>query len=134
MRLTIFPDRRILGKHFSSQCSINQTGMNSEDGDTTLIPLDTEMQAQQVHRRFARRVARQMAYVRVAQRAADIDYLNLVIPSLDGTLVEDRADDEERPHSIRLQDVGKLGGGNGRRWRCCMAYGGGADYDIYFST
>lgn len=108
--------------------------MNSEDGDTTLVPLHTEMQAQQIHRRLARRVARQMAYVRVAQCAADIDYLKLVIPSLDGTLVEDRADDEERPHSIRLQDLGKLGGGNGRRRRCCVAYGGGTDYDVNLST
>ena len=75
-----------------------------------------------------------MANVRMAQRAADIDNLNLVIPSLDGTFVEDRADDEERPDSIRLQDFGELRGPDGRRRRCCMAYGGGTDYDVDFAT
>ena len=74
-----------------------------------------------------------MADVRMAQRTTDINDLNLMIPSVDCAFVKYRADDRERPHGVRLQDLGKLGGGNGRRRRYCVADGGSTDYDVDFS-
>ena len=133
MKLTIFPDRRILGKHFTSQRGINQTRMNSEDRNPARIPLHTEMQTQQIHRRLARRIPRQMADMRMAQRATDINDLDLIIPAVDCTFVKNRGDDEERPHGIRLQDLGKLGGADGRGRRCAVADGGGTHYNVNFS-
>lgn len=84
--------------------------MNSEDRNPARIPLHIEMQTQQVHRRLARRIARQMADVRMAQRATDINDLNLMIPPVNCAFVENRADDEERPDGVRLQDLGELRG------------------------
>lgn len=107
--------------------------MNSEDRNPTRVPLHVEMQTQQIHRRLARRVPRQMADVRMAQRATDIDYLNLMVPSLNCTFVEDRAHDEEGPHGVRLQDLGELGGRDGRGGFDLVADGGGTDYDVDFS-
>ena len=133
MKLTIFPDGRILGKHFASQRGIDQTRMDSKDRNPTRIPLHVEMQTQQVHRRLARRVPGQMADMRMAQRATDVNDLDLMIPSLDRTFVENRADDEERPHGVRLQDLGELRGGDGRGRRSGVADGGGTDYDVDFS-
>lgn len=132
-KLTIFPDGRILGKHFASQRGINQTRMNSEDRNPARIPLHIEMQTQQVHRRLARRIPRQMADVRMAQRATDINDLNLMIPPVNCAFVENRADDEERPHGVRLQDLGELRGRDCRGRLYCVADGGGTDYDVDFS-
>lgn len=74
-----------------------------------------------------------MADVRMAQRTTDINDLNLMIPSVNGTFVENRADDEERPHGVRLQDLRELGGRDSRGRHHCVADGGGTDYDVDFS-
>ena len=130
MELTIFPDGRILGKHFACQRSINQTRMDGENANPSRIPLHVEMQTQQIHRRLARRIRRQMADVRMTQGTTDIDDLDIMFPSLDRTFVEDRADYKEGSYGICLEDLGELRGRDGRGRGYGVADGGGADNDV----
>lgn len=109
--------------------------MNGENGNPARIPLHIEMQTQQIHRRLGRRVRRQMADVRMAQRTTDINDLDIVFPFPNRTLVEDRTDDEddeEGPYGVRVQDFRNFRGRDPRGRRYGVADGGGADYDVYF--
>ena len=107
--------------------------MNGENGNPARIPLHIEMQTQQIHRRLARRIRRQMANVRMAQRATDIDDLDLVCPSLNRALVQDGADDGEGAHGVGVQDLGELRGRDGRGGRYGVADCGGTDDDVDFA-
>lgn len=130
---TIFPDRRIRGEHFPRKCGINQTRMYGEDRNTARIPLHVEMQNQQIHGRLTCRIPRQVADVRVAQRATDINDLHLMVPALDCALVQNSADDLEGPYGVRLEDFGKHRWSDGRGRCYLMADCGGADDDVDFS-